>query len=90
MFAAGIINNPIDSADTDWEQYGIEDHLHTDVQDRDYVNPRPVLDPPSYTVTDDTLQELHQQCPHDWQSDNYGIDIFQKAVEIVQGNRIHL
>lgn len=29
MFAAGIISNPIDVLDLDWEQYGIEDN--TDV-----------------------------------------------------------
>ena len=34
------------------------------------------------------LQELQQNCQHDWQSVIYGLDIFQKAVEIVQRNRI--
>lgn len=84
LFAAGIFNNPIDVLDLDWEQYGIEDN--TDVQYLHNVNPRPVFDPPSYAVTNDTLQELQQHCPFNWHSANYGIDIFQKAVEIVEKN----
>ena len=34
------------------------------------------------------LQELQQHRQHDWQSVIYGFDIFPKAVEIVQRNRI--
>ena len=47
---------------------------------------RPVLFPNMFEVTDICLDQLNIHCPFDWASSNHGIDVYLKAINIIQAH----
>lgn len=84
LFMAGSINCPVDTplTDSETELYGVEGNIQLDVNHTN--DQRPSLSPLVLDFGADCETELLQNCPSDWHSDNYGINIYMKAVDILQ------
>ena len=79
-----MINNPENFEVLDVERYGIEGNYEGEVLQLDNVDDgRPVLDPIEFRVDEEVRGELNRQCPSDWLSVNFGIDIYLKAIQII-------
>lgn len=85
IFTAGSFTNPVPFSLTgDEENYGVEG-LNVDGIQRD-ENERPIFDPP--TVLDYNRENLQQvldlHCPKHWTSENFGIDVYTKALRVLE------
>ena len=88
LYMAGSINCPVDSplTDTEAQIYGVEGHIDLETNQPGEQNAS--LSPLAMEIGADCEHELVQNCPSDWISDNYGIDIYLKEVEILQRHAI--
>lgn len=83
LYTSGMMNNPVgnhsagDSRSTDLLDDRVEES-----NDR-YTDTRPILDYVSLHVADETRQLLEEHCPKNWASENFGIDVYIKALEIL-------
>lgn len=80
LFAAGMINNPVDLPVGDLEGYGVEGTVNNEDDNEDT---RPVFNAPLVTVNQRHQDQLNLRCPADWSSENHGLDIYRRAIEII-------
>ncbi|KAH3805219.1 hypothetical protein DPMN_133516 [Dreissena polymorpha] len=81
LFTAGSLNCPVDMPDADLDMYGVEGNI--ELNSAEMNDTRPALGALDLQITDDCRQELDRYCSPNWNSNNYGIDIYIKAVEII-------
>ena len=84
LWMSGQLQNPV-GINTDVEDltnYGVEGVVQ-DVQDNE--DTRPVMDPPPFSLDQDCIIRLQQCIPKQWQSDCYGIDLYNHALRIING-----
>lgn len=86
LFTAGLVNNPVDIPATDVENYGIEGNVHFDNEEE---NPRPIFVAPAIEINEQCQIQLDLHCPNNWNSSNFGIDIYTKAVRILETHSTH-
>lgn len=86
LFLSGSINCPVDIPidDIGEELYGVEGDIDITVNEAIQSTERPILGPLGLHVTEPAAEELQINCPTDWISENFGIDIYQKAVRILE------
>lgn len=86
LFLSGSINCPVDIPidDIAEELYGVEGNIDITANETIQSTERPVLGPLSLHVTETAAEELQMNCPTDWNSENFGIDIYQRAVGILE------
>jgi hypothetical protein len=80
LWTAGIANNPIpipESADFTSDEDEDENSVYVG-------DSRPVFTSPEIHISDYCKQQLELHCPHNWTGINYGIEIYQNAVSILQ------
>ena len=82
LWTAGMVNNPVQKPD----------NLENDSEDSntDTVSDitRPVFGRSEVQISDYCQQILAKECPNDWTSSNYGIDVYTRAVSILEENNI--
>ena len=66
--------------------YGVEGNI---TEEDGNGNQRPIFDPPEVELSENCLQEMADQVPSTWTSDNYGIDKFEETLGIIY-NHIHM
>ena len=82
LFTSGMMNNPVG--------YSQADDSPNDDQEAPYNvlandnDTRPILDPTDIEPAAETNRLLALNCPKSWTSDNFGIDIYLKAVELLE------
>lgn len=84
LFTAGMLNNaPTDPVirDSDLDQSFYTGTDDSDVEGESEQGPDFAF--PNIHVSRDCLALLEEECPHDWVSDNHGIDVFVKARQIL-------
>ena len=60
----------------------VNDDINLNIADID--DTRPSLNPLNSQISHECQEDLERNCPRNWVSDNHGIDIYLKAVEIIQ------
>lgn len=82
MWVAGQLQNPVglELRSEALVHYGVEGFVE-DVGDR---SGRPVFEPLSFQLSDNCRQQLNIEIPSTWTSSNFGIDLYLKALRIVQ------
>ncbi|WAR15512.1 hypothetical protein MAR_005617 [Mya arenaria] len=79
LFTAGLLNSPVEMA-LDFPQVASNE---TESRDEE-GSPRPIFSSPLVFVNDNCKSELHLDIPKHWESSNFGVDIFLKAIAIIQ------
>ena len=77
LFMSGMMNNPVASNGTD-------DSTNDEQATPEMTNDRPILDSINMEPEPEIRRLLAQYCPQSWTSDNFGIDIYLKAVELLE------
>ena len=85
LYTAGMINNPVEVPVEDLENYGIEGEVN--IVDQADHNERPLFNPPAADISQQCKHQLDQDCPPDWSSQNYGLDIYRRAIDIISSYR---
>jgi hypothetical protein len=84
LFVSGYMNDPLTIATCSSEN--IEDpEAVLQIAELENENPRPTFET-TFDVSENCQRELNLHCPKDWTSSNFGIDIYLKALEIIQRN----
>lgn len=83
LWVAGQLQNPIGITlnNEAISHYGTEGH--DDARDTLFEESRPIFEAPSNVVSEECLQVLSDQIPASWNSQNHGIDIYLRALEII-------
>lgn len=79
LFTAGAANCPVEVPLAN----EMEDHIEESNAAID-DDTRPSVDPLDIQISNDCVQQLDLNCPKDWSSTNFGIEVYLKAVEIIQ------
>ncbi|KAH3781721.1 hypothetical protein DPMN_159625 [Dreissena polymorpha] len=80
LWTSGMINSPVPSQDTvsaDNDDMGIVSDIS-----------RPIFGRTEVQISDTCCSALARECPKDWSSSNYGIELFEKAISILEVNQI--
>lgn len=83
LFTAGAANCPV--------VVPLANDVNDEIVDSDatlFDDTRPYLDSLNLQISDECAQELEFNCPKDWSSNNFGTDVYLKALEIIQ-RQIH-
>jgi hypothetical protein len=87
LFMSGVINaqvyqNPRQNINTDTSLTTNNENTITEQLQQE--NPRPVFESLTPVLNDICRQELQIQCPRNWNSSNFGIDVYLRAVQIIE------
>ena len=78
LFTAGAINCPVEDPSMNMNESNNELH------GAEFDDSRPSIDPLDLHLGNECNQELGVNCPKNWSSSNFGIDIYLRAVDIIQ------
>lgn len=83
LWIAGQLQNPtgIELTEADIAGYGVDGIVR---DDEHHGDGRPIFGPPSYQMTAACLTELITEVSDQWVSNNYGIEVYQKATNIIE------
>ena len=83
LWISGQLQNPIglDLTENEINAYGIEGFIDNDGDEAG--DDRPIFQAPHVEISNECLATLNQSIGKDWLSDNYGIDKFNQAVDII-------
>lgn len=86
LWLSGQMQNPvgIELEEQEIQEYGIEDEETEDIAEDAYA--RPIYEAP---VNEDCIRKLQAEIPLPWTSNNFGIDVYLKGLDIVN-NEIYL
>ena len=88
LFLSGSLNCPVEVPETEQEFYGVEGEINFETGPAPQTDGRPMLEPLALDLREACEEELQRNCPRDWNSENYGIDVFQEAVGIIQRHMV--
>ena len=77
------MNNPVGYSQAD-DSPNDDQEAPYNVLTNDNEDTRPILDPTDIEPAAETNRLLALNCPKSWTSDNFGIDIYLKAVELLE------
>ena len=82
LYTSSMINNPVNDNEfmEEDDTSGLDIETDTDT--------RPIVESIQLHFGERIKQTLEHRCPEDWYSDNFGIDIFLRAVEILSSDLI--
>ena len=83
LFKAGSLNVPIPSVDADNITYLEDAFDYSAEQQNDH---RPTLQPVYHGVSDECMSQLSEECPRNWESVEFGIDVYEKALGILRND----
>lgn len=78
MFMSGTQNHPVDIT-----YHGVEGNIPVLEDEEDT---RPIFAAPSMPISEHCQSQLNSHCPRNWASSNHGIDIFIRALGIIERN----
>jgi len=84
MWVSGQLQNPlgIELVGSAIQEYGVEGIIDDDREDES--ESRPILQSLSTSLTNECKRQLDSQVPSTWSSENYGVEHFLKAAEIIK------
>ena len=90
MWVSGQLQNPlgIELVGSAIEYYGVEGIIDNSIEGE--YDSRPILESLSISLTDQCKSQLVSQVPSSWSSENYGVEHFLKAVEIIMQNALNI
>lgn len=80
LFTAGIMNTSNDSITPVTVN---PENNYADIETESSENPRPVINPPALNLSEECKYNLDMECPENWTSMNFGIDVFMRAIDII-------
>ena len=80
LFTAGAKNIPVEQPQREQPVASDNDNANLLFEGDMY---RPMLNPSSFPISERCKEQLLLQCHQNWVSENHGIDIFQKVLEII-------
>ena len=89
MWVSGQLQNPlgIELVGSTIEYYGVEGIV--DISREGEGDSRPILQSLSISLTDQCKSQLASQVPSSWSSENYGVEHYLKAVEIIKQHALN-
>lgn len=88
LFLSGSLNCPVEVPETEEEFYGVEGEVNLETDQAPQTDGRPMLGPLAVDLREACEEELQRSCPTDWDSENYGIDVFREAVGIIHRHMV--
>ena len=90
LWVSGQLQNPlgIELVGSATEYYGVEGIIDNSSEGED--DSRPILESLSIFLTDQCKSHLASQVPSPWWSENYGVEHYLKAVEIIMQNVLNI
>lgn len=82
MWVAGQLQNPtgIELTPDEIDNYGVDGNIDENIEG----NERPIFHPLSFLVPEACQHILNNEAPATWTSTNFGIDIYLRALDIIQ------
>ena len=86
MFTTGALHQPVEQVTVLQNNFSVNESFSNQEDDINRENERPIFGEPTFVLTDRCLTELRSHCPVDWCSINFGIDVYDRAVQIITSN----